>query len=96
MIKALRGLMAVCLMVVFSALAFSPGITMAAEQAIVTQAMISDFYTPSILPEPTGAAGQPRYDKRGTASNYSQVISSAQPKADGYLNWRYRDSQRSV
>ena len=91
MIKQLRGFLALCLVVICFAVAFSPGLTDLQHQAFVA---IVDT-SPKIEPiGATPAAGIPRYDK---AAGLGKVISSSfSPARDGYMNWRMTNTTRHI
>jgi len=91
--KALRSLVAVCLMVAFSFLAFSPGAVSAAEKAMCVA--VANCEAPSI--QPVAAGGRTDLGARTpTRAAKSGLIVSVIARPDGYLNWRMRDTTRNV
>lgn len=92
MIKILRGFLALCLIAVFCAVAFSPGVALAADNAVLSQAIIANVKPPLI--EPIGAAGGGNTNPAAYVSMHSQQIFGGRPLG-AYENWRMRDTTRN-
>ena len=97
MIKALKGLMAICLMIIFSVVAFSPGLSIAAEKAVFTVA-IANYTSPSIkIDSATGASLRQRYDLSAGGKPLTMIDNaSAAASMDGYMNWRMHGTTRNI
>ena len=90
----LRGLLGFCLVIIFSVVAFSPGVSFAVEKSLVQTVLILDTRATEI--HPVVAAVQSQAPKPAYEKTIGDLGSVAAVRVDGYMNWRMRDTTRNL
>lgn len=98
LLHSLRGFLAICLVAIVCAVAFSPGDAYAPDKA-VAHAMQAHDLSIAILdmnPTPAGPVHGARSPGVAGAERIAVVLRSVVAQRDGYMNWRMRDTTRNV